>query len=242
MRKYADLCVFLTDIKDLDKIMAVAKHLGYHTLSLTLTSDSMISSKLVDEAKKIAIKNKLNIIFRYEINTDDPKKLNKIVRKIWKKYEIISVYCTDKKIARMAGRDSRINILSFPPDTSNRDVFNDAQCSLMRVKDQYFEVRYVEIVKSTSLERSCANLSRWIKIAYENKIPIIASSGAYKPQLLRAPLEIASILASFGLNMKNARDSISTIPIKLIEQGILKTRGKLINKYVKVVRSPLCIG
>jgi RNase P/RNase MRP subunit p30 len=242
MRRYVDLCVFLTDIRNLDKILIMAKHLGYHTVSLTSTNNNIIDSKIINEIKKTAIRNNLNIVFRYEINTDNPKKLRETVRRIWRKYEIISAYCINKKIARIAGRDSRINILTFPLDTSVRDLFNDAQCSLMKAKSQYLEIRYVEIAKNTNLERRCTNLLRWIEIAYENKIPIIASSGADRPQNLRSPFEIASILTISGLDIKSARDSISTIPMKLIEQGILKTRGMLINKYVKVIRSPLCIG
>jgi RNase P/RNase MRP subunit p30 len=242
MRRYVDLCVFLTDIENLDKMLAMAKHLGYHTVSLTLTNNNMADSKIIDEAKKTAIKNKLNIVFRYDINTENPKKLRETVRKIWRRYEIVSAYCISKKIARIAGKDSRINILTFPLDTSIKDIFNDAQCSLMKAKNQYLEIRYIEIAKSTDLERRYANLLRWVKIAYENKIPIIASSGASRPQTLRSPFEIASILTNSGLDIKSARDSISTIPMKLIEQGTLKTRGRLINKYVKVIKSPLCIG
>ncbi|MEM1545828.1 MAG: RNase P subunit p30 family protein [Candidatus Methanomethylicia archaeon] len=242
MRRYVDLCVFLTDVKNIDEMLVMAKHLGYHTISLTLTNDNIISSEIINEIKKIAIKNKLNIVFRYEINTNDSKKLREKVRKIWRKYEIISAYCIDKKIARIAGRDSRINILIFPLDTTIKDIFNDAQCSLMKAKNQYIEIRYAEIAKNINLERTYTNLLRWVRIAYENKIPIIASSGANRPQILRSPFEIASILVSSGLDIKSARDSISTTPMKLIEQSILKTRGKLINKYVKILRSPLCIG
>ncbi len=242
MRRYVDLCVFLTDVENLNEMLVMAKHLGYHTISLTLTNNSITNSEVINEVKKTAIRNKLNIVFRYEINTSDPRKLREKVRKIWRKYEIISAYCIDKKIARIAGRDSRINILTFPLDATIKDIFNDAQCSLMKAKNQYLEIRYAEIARNINLERAYANLLRWIRIACENKIPIIASSGANRPQILRPPFEIASILTSSGLDIKSARDSISTIPMKLIEQGILKTRGKLINKYVKIIRSPLCIG
>ena len=35
----------------------------------------MVDNKIINEIKKTAIKNNLNIVFRYEINTDNPKKL-----------------------------------------------------------------------------------------------------------------------------------------------------------------------
>jgi RNase P/RNase MRP subunit p30 len=69
-----------------------------------------------------------------------------------------------------------------------------------------------------------------VSTAKKNRVPIILSSGANNPFLLRAPREIAAIGTLLGLESTEALNAVSTIPYAITEQN----RNKLSPDHVTI--------
>ncbi|MEN2974860.1 MAG: hypothetical protein ABDH32_04690, partial [Candidatus Caldarchaeales archaeon] len=64
------------------------------------------------------------------------------------------------------------------------------------------------------------------------KVDLILSSSASKPSELRSPYEMASLLSVLGFDKKYTLDSVSSIPMKIIESNLVKLSPDYISRGV----------
>ena len=228
MRKYADLHVCLTDLNNdvLTRTGGYAKEMGFHLLGI-VTPDPLEQNQ-ISAIKKTLMATGVDVATRIDITPKDRNHLFSQLRSVRKRFEIVAVQCTSPHIARIACRDRRVDIVSFP--IMNRYArFQSRIASLCRAS---IEINIAQIISPGNTPRHwiLSKLTDQVTTAKTSNVPIILSSGATNPLMLRAPREMAAIGSLLGLETPEALDSVSKTPFKIIEQN----RSRLSPDHVAV--------
>ena len=211
MRPFTDLC--LSPEKPLE-VIKIAKTLGYNAVGLSQNED-------LDE---------IDVINRLDLDPRNTNELNKSLRNSRWRNEIITVNCRNKSVARQAGRDNRVDLITYPIVARWKEnhlnhqqarLMKDSGCgylvnlSLLLVNDAYVLSKRIEFLK------------RNIYNAMKRDIPVVASSYAVDKYGLRDPYGLASLLSLLDVEEEKALDMVSSNPDMIVKRN----REKLNKSY-----------
>ncbi|MEM3517304.1 MAG: RNase P subunit p30 family protein, partial [Candidatus Bathyarchaeia archaeon] len=148
-----------------------------------------------------------------------------------RKFEIISVECTSNKIAVTAARDRRVDLISFPLNFKTKFTH-----SIAHVLVGALEINLIDLIIS-KIPRTIV-LNKFINevfVAKLNNTPIVISSGATNMFLIKAPREMAACSLLFKLEPLEALDSVSTVPLSIVERNRVKLSRFYIGEGIKIV-------
>jgi ribonuclease P/MRP protein subunit RPP1 len=228
MRKFADIHVKLRDLNNdvLTRTGQLAYEMGIDLLGIVVPN-------IVDKAELSTIKSTVgktgvDTVIRIDLNPKDRNQLLSNLRSARKRFEIVAVECRSLQVATVACRDRRVDIVSFPIN-SLRIRFRE---SLARVCRGSVELDMAPLILTEEPSRHVilSRLRDDVLTANRNHVPVVLSSGADNPLLLRAPRELAAIGTLFGLDSEEALDSVSRIPFGIMERN----RKKLSAGYVSI--------
>jgi len=226
MRKFADLHVKLPDVND-----EVLKHVGQLAKDMGTSLFGIVVPN-IDESQLKRIRNifsdmGVDVASRIDLYPRSRDQLLKDLRQVRKRFEIVAVECRSPSVATVACRDRRVDIVSYP--IKNRMKFSR---SLARLNRGSLEIDVTQLISTGNMSRHfvLSRLRNEVSTAKTNHVPIVLSSGADGPFMLRAPREIAAIGTLIGLEVVDALDSVSLIPLTIIEQN----RAKLSPEYITV--------
>ncbi|MBD3206791.1 hypothetical protein GF319_10690 [Candidatus Bathyarchaeota archaeon] len=207
MKDYTDLGANLEDPKLLDYV----SELGF----------TRIASEKISEHPKIDVVSKLNI------TPKNPNFLLQSLKKYRWKYEVISVTCFTKSVARQAGRDHRVDTMKFPLKGNNFDYH---QANLMKNTGSSLEIEIRHLLEDDpqQLERNIKHLGKQVRIARRHEIPIILTSGAYSKYQLRTPRAIIALSSLLEIEEHDAERMITETPNCIIDRN----RERLSEKFV----------
>lgn len=208
MRRFTDLN---THIKDPHSYLFAAQ-LGF----------SRIASEYLHEHSSLDVVSRLNIT---------PKSPNLLLQQLKKNrfnYEIISVVCYNKAVARQAGRDHRVDVIKFPLNSKLR--FDHHQANLMKDTGSALQIDTLDLLERDPLrlEKNIQRLCKQIFVADKRNIPVILSSGAYEKYQLREPRGIMALASLMEIDEESSEEMITKIPNGLVD----KNRAKLSDKFV----------
>jgi RNase P/RNase MRP subunit p30 len=217
MKKYADLHVRLTDMNNevLTQTGRCAKEMGFDLLGIVVPAS--LGQNQTSAIKQSLIDTGVDVTTRIDITPKDRNHLLSQLRSMRKMFEIVAVECTSPQIARIACRDRRVDVVSFP--IMNRYAkFQSRIASLCRAS---IEINIAQIISPRNTPRHwiLSRLTDQVTTAKTSNVPIILSSGATNPLMLRAPREIAAIGSLLGLETLEALESVSRNPFKIIERN-----------------------
>ena len=239
MRKiYTDLhlCPDLKDSKEVARMITKASELECHLIAISLPSN--FPEEEIQHLRSICKEAKVDFASRVNLRPQTSKELINRLRKLRRRFEIISVVCESKHVARQAARDRRVDLLNFPSTSSRRRFFDKAEAELASRSLASFEIDIKPLLTLGGLARIrlLSSLRREANIAQAFHVPIVISSGASSELLMRKPLELAALTSLFNLDRDSAIEAVSTNPLAIVRKNREKLSPNFVAPGIRIVR------
>jgi RNase P/RNase MRP subunit p30 len=229
-RVFADLHLQINskDQKTINDLIKKVAKFGYHYISFPFAA--IPKQTEVATLKNMCVHEGLDFVLRADFKPQTQEDLMRFLRKFRREFEIISIFCENKEIARQAAKDRRVDLLNFPSLDYHKRFFDRAEAELASCSLTALEVDMKPIIalEGPPRVRFLSNLRREVALALEFHVPIVISSGVWMEKLLRRPRDLASLAYLFGVNEPEALDAVSTNPMAII----MRNREKLSSKFV----------
>jgi len=245
VKAFIDLHLHL-NLKDQGKIRQMIEksaELGYKAVGVAFPQKFYRND--AEKIRKICKEFDIEFISRIDLKPTNTTELLKSLRILRRRVEIISVNCISKGVARQAAKDRRVDILSFSHLDMKRRFFDSAEAELASKSQVALEFDLAPLLYLYGYQRIrlLSKLREETFIAKKYKVPIILSSGANNVSLLRKPEDYASLGYLFGLDLNDARDSMSKNPKEIIERNRRKLSPNFVAPGVYVIRRGKdCLG
>lgn len=217
MRRYVDFWIIGEEREKTIELLKTLARLGYSDAVMELRGELTGS---FEELRDVAAEAGIKLYRKLVIQPNSRKELLQALRSNRGKFEVITVICENLEVALVAARDSRVDSLIIPPKSSFR--IDKGVASTIR--------NYVELPFSWYLANRQSFLETALRIVQilGKRVGIIMSSASSSALLLRGPRELASLPWTLGYPQEKALDTVSKIPLQIIERNLLK----LSNRYV----------
>jgi ribonuclease P/MRP protein subunit RPP1 len=230
MRKFVDLhlCVPIDNVKQVERLVNLSAELGYRIVGIPLSPD--ISQERLRQITEICDNEKVEFVTRVDLMPKSSGELLNSLGRLRRKFEIVSVACTSKNVARQAAKDRRVDLLSPCLTFPCKRFFDYAEAELASKKSVAFEIDMSLILSLTGFPKIwlLSSLRKEVAVARKFDIPITISSGASDENFLRKPQDYAALATLFDLPAPLALHAISDYPLSIVERN----KGKLSPHYV----------
>lgn len=246
MRKiYADLhlCPNINDLHRVSQMVSKVSKLGYSLTAVSLPHN--IKEEEIIQLQKIAKEANIDLASRVDLTPKTLKELIYTLRKLRRKFEIISVICKSKNVARQAAKDRRVDILNFPMLDWRERFFDRAEAELASNALTAFEIDIKPLLtlEGPARVRLLSSLRREVVIAQKFHVPIVISSGVSDEFLLRRPREMAALAFLFGLNEGFAVEAVAKNPVVIVKRNREKLTSRFVAPGIRVIRGGKdCLG
>jgi len=220
----------------LEELARTAKQLDYKGICLVFYyQDKRQKDIILAEIEKLRKQINIEIYLGFEART---MKELKILSDIRKNFDILLARGGDLKMNRAAVETPEVDILTHPEFERNDSGLNQVLAKLAAKSNVAIEVNFREILTSTKKTRSkiLSNIQNNIKLAKKFKAPIILCSGAISHWELRDPQVMVSMATQLGLELKEARESITKVPENILKKINERKNEKWIMPGVKVIK------
>jgi ribonuclease P/MRP protein subunit RPP1 len=229
-RAFADLHLKVNpkETQTCERVIQRAAKFGYRHVSLPFlsepTADEIANLKTLSKASGV------DLVLRADLRPRNENDLMTNLRRLRRKFDVISVSCENKEIARQAAKDRRVDLLNFSSLDYRKRFFDRSEAELASSALAAFEidVKPLLVLEGPPRIRFISSLRREVAIAKDFGVPLIISSGVSEERLMRMPRDLASISYLFGLSEPEALDAVSTNPIAIV----LRNREKLGSSFV----------
>jgi len=237
MRKFVDLHL-RAPIKDLDQVERMVKkssELGYRLVGIPLPPN--ITGGQIDQLQHICNDAKIDLVTRVNFSPKTPHELLHDLRRFRRKFEVISVTCTSKGVARQAAKDRRVDVLHFLAVDLRKRFFDDAEAELASKSLSSLEIEMSSLLSLTGISRIhlLSRLRREVAIAEKFRVPVTISSGATNEYLIRGPRDYAALTVLFDMPMSSALRALSEIPLAMVERNREKLSPDYIAPGIRVI-------
>ena len=110
MRKFVDLHLIapIKNLAEFESFIRKASTLGYKMVGVPLPAN--IEKEKIEQLKSIAKNFNLDLVTRLNLKPESARNLLKNLRRYRRKFEVISVRCLSKAVARQAAKDRRVDL------------------------------------------------------------------------------------------------------------------------------------
>ena len=219
MRLFSDLCL-KSNISPC--IISTVKTLGYNLIGLyekTYSSD-------------------IKIIRHLDLDPKTPNDIQKNLNKKRFEYDIILAICKTKSVARKAGTENRIDLISFPVlNNWKQNHLDIKQARLMKDAGIGYLIDLSQLLVDDNiiLRKRIEFLKRNIKNALKKGVRVVGSSCASDSWGLRDPYGLVSLLCLLDVDEDHALDMISRNPYSIVEQNLGKLKDSYIGRGVWII-------
>ena len=230
MRKFVDLHL-RAQIKDLDQVERMVRRsseLGYHLVGILLPPNIMRSQ--INQLRHICNNANIDLVARVNFSPKTPRELLHDLRRFRRKFDVVSVTCTSKGVARQAAKDRRVDLLHFSATNLRKRFFDRAEAELASKALSSLEIEMAPLLLLTGFSRFrlLSRLRREVAIAEKFKVPVTISSGATNEYLIRGSHDYAALATLFDIPISSALRALSENPVSMVERN----REKLSPDYV----------
>jgi len=243
--RFADLHLrpSLRDMEQAKRMIIKSAELGFQIVGVTLPHNA--SLELIEKLRKICSEGEVDFATRLDLAPETSHELLGSLRRFRRGFELLSVFCDSKSVARQAAKDRRVDLLSFPASEPRRRFFDRAEAELASEAFASFEVDMAPLLLLEGVQRirllSC--LRREVEIAREFGVPVTLSSGATTEHLLRKPNDLASLAALFDMSSERALKALSEVPSSIVRRNREKLSPDFVAPGIRVVRRrDCCLG
>jgi RNase P/RNase MRP subunit p30 len=238
MTKYVDLhlCAPLNDVEKARKMIAKSSEMGYAAVGIPLPPN--VKPVDVEQLRKICNDADLDFVTRTDLTPRNPGELLSSLRRFRRKFEVISVKCNSKPVARQAAKDHRVDLLSYSGTQPRDRLFDAAEAELASSSSASLEIDMSTLL---SLEgflriRLLSSFRRETALAKSFHVPVVLSSGATDESLLRRPCDYLALATLFDLDASVATKAFSENPYSLVQRNRLKLSPDFVAPGLRVVR------
>ncbi len=236
--KFSDLHlrVPLNDWEKTSRLIAKSSELGYSQVGVPLPPST--KQEVVDRLRRVCEEFSLDLVTRLELLPRSSSELLGSLRRFRRQFEVVSVLCVSKPLARQAAKDRRVDLLSFPAVEPKKRFFDWAEAELASKSKASFEIDLAQVLSVEGFSRAIllSRLRREVVTAKSYGVPVVLSSGAADPLLLRKPQDYASMALLFGVDVPFALEALSTIPAGVVERNRLKQDVGYVAPGIRVVK------
>ena len=237
MRRFVDLHL-RAPIKDLDQVERMVRkssELGYRLVGILLPPNIMRDQ--ISQLQHICNDAKIDLVTRVNFSPKTSGELLHDLRRFRRKFEVISVTCTSKGVARQAAKDRRVDLLHFPATDLHERFFDDAEAELASKALSSLEIEMAPLLSLAGFSRVrlLSRLRREVATAEKFKVPVIISSGATNEYLMRGPHDYAALTTLFDLSVSSALRALSENPLAIVERNREKLSPNHIAPGIRVV-------
>ncbi len=230
MRRFADLhlCPKIENLDQVRRVVGRSSELGYKLVGIPLPR--LIREDTIHQLQTICDDSGVDFAKRIDLTPKTSRGLLRDLRHFRRRFEVVSVICTSKAVARQAAKDRRVDILSFSATNLRTRFFDHAEAELASNALSCLEIDMAPLLTLTGFQRVrlISYLRREVTIAEKFDIPVIISSGASDKHLLRGPHDYAALASLFDLDVAFSLRALSEYPFELVERN----RGKLSPDYL----------
>ena len=128
--KFADLhlCAPWDDLEQAKRLVAKSAELGYTQIGVPLPHS--VNEEAVDQLRQISGELGLDLVTRLDLAPRSPDELLIGLRRFRRKFEVVSVLCNSKPVARQAAKDRRVDLLCFRSFDPSKRFFDRAEAEL----------------------------------------------------------------------------------------------------------------
>jgi ribonuclease P/MRP protein subunit RPP1 len=236
--KFYDLHVyssFANGQPTIEQLAITAKELGYSGICYVVRFEGKEIAKIIEKQIK-EVSKKVGIEIFLGFKATNIKELN-FLANIRREFDLLLVKGGDLSLNRAAVETPEVDILAHPELGRSDSGFNYVLAKLASKNDVAIEINFREILTSSGVTRSMvlSHMRENIKLAKKYKVPIVLCSGAISNWELRSPLCLISMATQLGLELKEAKLSLSKIPEKIIKRALERRSSNWIMPGVKIV-------
>jgi len=239
MTRFVDLhlCTPIDNVTQVEKIVNLSAELGYRTVGIPFSPN--VSQEKIRQIEDICSNAKVEFVKRVDLMPKTSNELLSNLRQLRRKFEIISVACTSKNVARQAAKDRRVDLLSPCLAFPCKRFFDYAEAELASKKSVAFEIDMALILSSYGFSRIrlLSSLRKEVAIARKFDIPITISSGTSNENLLRSPHDYVALASLFDLPASYAFRALSEYPLSMIEKNKMKLSPDYVAPGVRIVEN-----
>jgi len=242
MRRFADLHLkpHIEDTDQVEKLIKKASELGYRMVAMSLPI--AIKQARISHLRKICWDEKVDFVTRVNLAPGTAKELLRDLRRFRRSFEIISVICHSKPVARQAAKDRRVDLLTFPATGIRKRLFDRAEAELASHALSRLEIEMAPLLSLNGFSRIrlLSSLRKESVIAKKFGVPVVLSSGATDEYLMRGPREYAALAGLFDMTGSAALDALSEGPFSLVERNREKLSPGYVAPGIRVVKEGGC--
>jgi ribonuclease P/MRP protein subunit RPP1 len=221
VKRFADLHL-RAPIADLDQAKRMVRRsaaLGYHMVGIPVLSGA--TRRMIRELQNICSETKVDYVKRIDLAPRTSRELLRDLRRFRRQFEVVSVLCASKIVARQAAKDRRVDILSFSATNFRKRFFDSAEAKLASHALSAFEIDMAPLLELTGFPRIhlLSRLRQEAAIAQKFNVPIIISSGATDDYLVRGARDYAALATLFDVPTPLSLQALSQNPVELIERN-----------------------
>jgi ribonuclease P/MRP protein subunit RPP1 len=238
MKRFADLhlCVSFKDVEQQKKMITKASELGYALVGVPIPATA--SPHDVEGLRKRCGEAGLELVTRVDLAPRNPRELLEDLRRLRRRFEIVSVLCASKPVARQAAKDRRVDLLSFSAARTRDRFFDNAEAELASKALASFEIDLAPFLSLSGFLRTrlITSLRKELTVAKRFEAPLVISSGAPNEFLLRNPHDYAALTFLFDLDSSLALRALSETPLTIVERNREKLSPGFVMPGLRVVR------
>jgi ribonuclease P/MRP protein subunit RPP1 len=210
--------------------------LGFQMIGLSFSP--RIDIGRVNQLRKACHDAGVELVTRIDLAPKSRHELLNNLRKLRRRFEIVSVFSASKVVARQAAKDRRVDLLSFSIAKRPRILFDRAEAELTSKASACLEIDLQPLLSLQEYARIrlLSVLRREIAVAKSLEVPVVLSSGATNMWLLRKPQDLASLGLLFGLDFPLALNALSDTPSKIVERNKQKLSPDYVASGIRIVR------
>lgn len=238
MKKFVDLhlCAPFKDIDRTERMIKKSSELGYDVVGTPLPQNVAIEE--IEELRKLCEDKYMDFVTRVDLAPKTPHELTSALRRLRSKFEVISVNCASKSVARQAAKDRRVDLISFSASEPHKRFFDRAEAELASKAFASLEIDMAPILSLEGFHRVrlLSSLRREVVIAKSFGVPLTISSGATNEYLLRKPQDFAALASLFDMAPSLALSALSEVPAGIVQQNREKLSPDYVAPGIRLVR------
>jgi len=238
MRRFVDLHLrpLIKEPNQVEKMIVKSSEMGYRLIGISLPPDITLDE--VRRLQKICSDAKIDLVMRADFAPKTPGELLNNLRRFRRKFEVISVMCISKPVARQAAKDRRVDLLSFSAMDLRRRFFDSAEAELASKALSCLEIDMASLLSSKGFSRIrlLSGLRKEVATARRFHVPVIISSGATNEYLMRGPYDYAFLASSFDMPLPLALRALSVDPLAIVERNREKLSPDSVAEGVRIIR------
>ncbi len=230
MRKFVDLHLKPSwrDLEQVKSMVNKSAELGFRMVGLALPERIAVDE--VNQLRNVCDDACVELATRVDLVPRSRHELLHGLRRLRRKFEIVSIFCASKVVARQAAKDRRVDLLSFPGVKYPRVFFDRAEAELASSAGASLEIdlQPLLLMHGFARIRLLSRLRREVALTRRLKVPLVLSSGATETRFLHKPQDFAFLGILFNLELPLALEALSETPLGIV----VRNRQKLSPGYV----------